>query len=91
MKVLRGCVPSGGCRGGSLLPLSASGAPGVPGLVAASLPSLLPSSRGCSCVSVSPLLSLMRTLSLDLGPPTSRAISSGDPSLSHKCKDAASK
>ena len=41
------------------------GAPGGPGLVAASLPSLRPSSRGFS--SVSPLVSLMRTLSLDGG------------------------
>ena len=44
------------------------GAPGGPGLVATSLPSLSPSSRGFSSVSGS-LLSFRRTLSLDGGPP----------------------
>ena len=52
------------------------GAPGGPGLVAASLPALPPSSRGFSSVSGSPLLSLRRTLSLDGGPPSSRRTSS---------------
>ena len=45
------------------------GAPGGPGLVAASLPALPPSSHGFSSVSASPLVSLRRTLSLDGGPP----------------------
>jgi len=52
------------------------GAPGSPGLVAASLLSLPPSSRGFSSVSGSPLLSLRRTLSLDGGTPSSRRTSS---------------
>ena len=52
------------------------GAPGGPGLVATSLPSLSPSSRGFSSVSGSPLLSLGRTLSLEGGPPSSRRTSS---------------
>ena len=52
------------------------GAPGGPGLVAASLLSLPLSSRGCSSVSVSPLVSLRRTLSLEGGAPSSRRTSS---------------
>ena len=52
------------------------GAPGGPGLVAASLPSLPPSSHGFSSVSGSPLLSLRGTLSLEGGPPSFRGTSS---------------
>ena len=48
-------------RGASFLPLPASGAPGIPGLVAPSLPSLPLSSRGFPSVSVSHLVSLTRT------------------------------
>lgn len=50
-----------GLQGGSFLSLPASGAPSVPGLVAASLLSLPPSLRGSSSASASPLLSLRRT------------------------------
>lgn len=60
---------------GSSCLLQLLGAPGGPGLVTASLPSLPPSSRGFS-VSVSPLVSLRRTLSLEGGPPSSRRTSS---------------
>ena len=60
------------------------GAPGVPGLVASSLPSLPLVFTGLLlCVCVSPLLCLglspsvfRRTLSLDVGPPSSRRTSS---------------
>ena len=53
------------------------GAPGVPGLVAPSLPSLPSIFMGLIlCVWVSPLLSLRRTLSLDVGPPPSRGTAS---------------
>ena len=48
---------------------------GVSGLVATSLPSLAPSPHGFSSGSVSPLLSLLRALSLDAGSPS--------PSTSH--------
>lgn len=57
-EVQGGHAPSRG-SGGALPPLPASVAPGVPGLVAASLPS--PSSRGASPVSAAPPLSLART------------------------------
>ena len=60
------------------------GAPGGPGLVAASFPSLPPSSRGFSSVSVSPLLSLRRTLSSDVRRTSSQL-------LHHICKDLISK
>ena len=56
-------------QGGAFPPLPALGAPGVPGLVAASLPCLPPSPCGFSSGSASPLLSLLRTQSLDAGPP----------------------
>ena len=52
------------------------GAPGGPGVVAASLLFLPLSSRGFSSVSGSPLVSLRRILSLDGGTPSSRRTSS---------------
>ena len=64
------------------------GAPGVPGLVAASLPSLPLFTWLLLCVWVSPLLSLRRTLSLDVGPPSSRRTTSRN---LHGCKDPISK
>ena len=51
------------------------GAAGGPGLVAAFLPFLHPSSRGFSSWSIS-LVSLRRTLSLEGGPPSSRRTTS---------------
>jgi hypothetical protein len=71
-----------GLEGESLLPPSWFLAIlSVSWLVAPSLQSLPPSSRGFSSVSVSPLLSLVRTLPLHLGPPSSRMTSSQDPSF----------
>ena len=73
----QGRAPSRGSRGGSFLPLPASGgsrrpwAHGrLPSVSASVFPGLL------LCVCVSPLLSLRRTLSLEVGPPSSRRTSS---------------
>ena len=63
------CAPCRGSRGGSFCLLQLLGAPGGPGLVAVFLPSLPPSYCGFSSVSVSPLVSLTRTLFSDGGPP----------------------
>lgn len=47
-KVSRGCAPSGGCRGGSFLPLSSGGSGCVPWLVVTSPQSLPPPPQGLS-------------------------------------------
>ena len=77
VKVSHSCAPSGGSRGGSFLPLPASGGSRrpwawgrLPPVSASVFPGLL------LCVCVSPLLCLIRTLSLDVGPPSSRRTSS---------------
>ena len=77
VKVSQGRAPSRGCRGGSFPPLPASGGSRrpwacgrVPPVSASVFPGLL------LCVCVSPLLCLVRTLPLDVGPPSSRRSSS---------------
>ena len=60
VKVSLGCTPSQGSRGGSFLPLPASGAP-VLWACSTSLPSLLPSSCSSSSVSVSSSVSYKDT------------------------------
>ena len=76
VKVSQGHAPSRGSRGGSLPPLPASGGSRrpwacgrVPPVSASVFTGLL------LCVWVSRLLCLRRTLSLDVGPPSSRRIS----------------
>ena len=78
VKLSQGRAPSRGSRGGSFLPLPASGGSRrpwayghVPPVSASVFPGLL------LCVCVSPLLCLGRTLSLDVGPPSSRGTSCG--------------
>ena len=61
VKVSLGCISSQGSRGGSFLPLPASGAPGVPWACSTSLPSLIPSSCSSSSVSVSSSVSYKDT------------------------------
>ena len=77
VKVSQGQAPSRSSRGGSFLPLPAPGGSRrpwacgrLPPVSASVFPGLL------LCVWVSPLLSLRRTLSLDVGPPSSRRTSS---------------
>ena len=77
VKVSQGCGPSRVSRGGSFLPLPASGGsrrPWACGRVSPVSASVF--SGLLLCVCVSPLLSLRRTLSLDVGPPSSRRTSS---------------
>ena len=77
VNVSHGRGPSRGSRRGSFLPLPASrgsrlpwASGHIPPISASVFPGLL------LCVCVSPLLSLRRTLSLDVGPPSSRRTSS---------------
>lgn len=73
IQVRQAQAPSRGSgRGGPSCLFQLLGAPGVPGLVAPSLPSLPPSLCGFSSASVSPFFLFQRHLSLDSGPRTSR-------------------